>query len=72
MVATSETVKNRLPGMLLLALWLALASGLIEGLWRLYQVGVRHQIILMPLHVIWMAPLADLVWIGIPALLLVG
>ncbi|MEO8200433.1 MAG: sulfatase [Gemmatimonadota bacterium] len=72
MAATPELVENRLPSPLLLAFWLALASGLVEGSWRLFQVGVQHQIILMPLHVIWMAPLADLLWIGFPALVLVG
>ena len=70
MAATSETVTHRLPGPLLLALWFALLSGLIEGLWRLFQVAVQHKVILMPIHVVWMAPLADLFWIGIPALVL--
>jgi len=70
MTATRETVTNRLPGPLLLALWFALVSGLIEGLWRLFQVGVQHKVILMPIHVVWMAPLADVLWIGVPALLL--
>lgn len=70
MAATPETVTNRLPGTLLLALWLALVAGLIEGGIRLFQVLVQHKVILMPIHVVWMAPLADLFWIGIPALLL--
>jgi arylsulfatase A-like enzyme len=70
MAATPETVTNRLPGTLLLALWLALVAGLIEGGIRLFQVGVLHKVILMPIHVIWMAPVADLFWIGVPALVL--
>lgn len=71
MAATVPQNTGRLPGPLVLALWLALASGVIEGSFRLFQVFGLHKVILMPLHVIWMAPVADLVWIGIPALLLI-
>jgi arylsulfatase A-like enzyme len=70
MTATRETVTNRLPGTLLLVLWFALVSGSIEGLWRVFQVGVQHKVILMPIHVVWMAAVADIFWIGVPALLL--
>jgi arylsulfatase A-like enzyme len=70
MTATRETVTNRLPGTLLLVLWFALVSGSIEGLWRVFQVAVQHKVILMPIHVVWMAPLADIFWIGVPALVL--
>ena len=70
MAATRETATNRPPGVLLLALWFALVSGLIEGLWRVFQVVVQHKVILLPIHVVWMAPLADIIWIGIPALVL--
>ncbi|HEV8124289.1 MAG TPA: sulfatase [Gemmatimonadales bacterium] len=70
MTATRETVTNRLPGTLLLVLWFALVSGSIEALWRVFQVAVQHKVILMPVHVVWMAAVADIFWIGVPALLL--
>jgi arylsulfatase A-like enzyme len=72
MVATPESTKPGLPTPLVVVVWLAVVSGLIEGGWRWYQVGVQHKVILMPLHVIWMAPVANLMWLGIPALILVG
>src|SRR4029450_5982376 len=55
---------------LTLALWLALTAGLIEGSIRLIQSGVFHRVIGMSSHVIWMAPLANLVWLGVPAICL--
>lgn len=59
-----------LPGLLLLGIWLALISGLIEGGYRMVQVFLLHKVILMPLHVVWMAPVADLIWVGVPAVAL--
>jgi hypothetical protein len=52
---------------LVLALWLALTAGLIEGSIRLIQSGLFHRVISVSPHVIWMAPLANLVWLGVPA-----
>jgi arylsulfatase A-like enzyme len=54
-----------------LALWLAVVSGTLEGLYRLFQLGVRGQTIGMSPHVIWMAPVANLLWLVVPAILLV-
>lgn len=70
MTAEAEIPRRRLPSPLLTVLWVALVAGVIEGGWRLYQVGVQDKLILMPIHVVWMAPLANLFWIGIPVLLL--
>ncbi len=70
MAATGQQNQSRLPHLLLLTLWLALVSGLAEGGFRLFQKFVQGKLILMSPHVIWMAPVADLVWIGMPALLL--
>ena len=52
-----------------LMLWCALLAGLIEGGIRLVQLGVFGQTIGMSPHVIWMAPLANLVWVGVPLLM---
>jgi arylsulfatase A-like enzyme len=52
--------------LIVLALWLALVAGLIEGGIRLVQAGVFGKIIRSGPEVIWMAPLADLLWIGVP------
>lgn len=56
--------------LLWLAAALALAAGLLEGLVRVVQRAVFHTPIRTSLDVIWMAPLANLVWLGVPALLL--
>jgi arylsulfatase A-like enzyme len=71
MAATVPQDSRKLPGILLLALWFALASGLIEGGYRMFQKLVQHRLILMPLDVVWMAPVANLIWIGVPAVLLI-
>jgi arylsulfatase A-like enzyme len=55
-----------------LVVWLAFAAGLSEGTYRLIQKLVLGRVILMPLHVIWMAPLTDLLWLTAPALVLLG
>lgn len=55
-----------------LAVWLALASGLIEGGFRLYQIGVRGQVIGISPHVIWMAPVANLLFVAAVVGLLAG
>jgi arylsulfatase A-like enzyme len=70
MAATGQEERHYLPNPLLLALWLALVAGLAEGGFRLFQRYVLDKVILMSPHVIWMAPVADLIWIGVPALLL--
>ncbi len=58
------------PHPLLLALWLALSAGLLEACVRLTQRLVFHRVTLVSPHIIWMAPLADLVWLLGPILLL--
>jgi arylsulfatase A-like enzyme len=53
-------------------LWLVLALGfgLMEGAYmRFLQVGLHQSTKLGP-HVIWMAPVMDLIWFAVPALLL--
>ncbi len=57
---------------LFLALWLALAAGVAEGLVRLTQSLAFGKVIGVSPHIIWTAPLANLAWIGVPALLLAG
>jgi arylsulfatase A-like enzyme len=52
-----------------LMFWCALVAGLVEGGIRLVQLNVFDQTIGMSPHVIWMAPLANLAWIGAPLLL---
>jgi len=64
---TSSTGRPVLLNPLVLALWLALTAGLIEGSIRLIQSGLFHRVISVSPHVIWMAPLANLVWLGVPA-----
>lgn len=49
-----------------LAIWLALVAGLIEGSIRLVQARAFGKIVSTGPEVIWMAPLADLLWIGLP------
>ena len=72
MAATGPEETNRLPNPLVLAIWLALISGLAEGGFRLFQRFVLDKVILMSPHVIWMAPVADLLWIGVPAVILLA
>jgi arylsulfatase A-like enzyme len=55
-----------------LALWLALGSGLMEGIYRLYQAGLRGQPIGISPHIIWMAPVANLMFLGIALALAAG
>jgi arylsulfatase A-like enzyme len=59
---------------LTLAIWLAMAAGLIEGSYRLYQSYGLGTVIGMSPHVIWMAPVANLVWLLVPVglILVVG
>lgn len=56
---------------MVVTLWLALAAGLIEGTIRLTQSALHHPTGVSA-HIIWMAPLADLVWLGVPLLLLLA
>lgn len=72
MAATARDNDNRLPNPLLLALWMALVSGLLEGGFRLFQKYWLGKLILMSPHVIWMAPVADLFWLAAPALVLLA
>ena len=72
MAATVRDNDNRLPNPLLLALWMALVSGLLEGGFRLFQKIWLDKLILMSPHVIWMAPVADLFWLAGPALVLLA
>jgi arylsulfatase A-like enzyme len=53
-----------------LTLWLCLASGLLEGAYRLYQIFLRERAVGISPHIIWMAPLANLVWAFLPLLVL--
>ena len=53
-----------------LTLWLGLVAGTLEAAWRLFQKFGQHVLIHMPLDVVWMAPAIDLVWLILPALLL--
>ena len=53
-----------------LAAWLCLAAGLLEGGYRFYQAILRDRTIGISPHIIWMAPLANLVWVFGPLLLL--
>jgi arylsulfatase A-like enzyme len=72
MAAPVRDNDNRLPNALLLALWMALVSGLLEGGFRLFQRYGLNKLILMSPHVIWMAPVANLFWLAVPALLLLA
>jgi arylsulfatase A-like enzyme len=57
---------------LVLALWLALAAGLIEGAVRLVQRFGFGKMIGVSSHVIWTAPLANLALFGVAGLVLWG
>jgi hypothetical protein len=53
------------------ALWCALAAGVLEGTWRLFQKFGLGKVIRLPFDIVWMAPLVDALWLLAPALLLV-
>jgi arylsulfatase A-like enzyme len=52
----------------LLMVWLGLTAGMVEVVWRLYQKFGKGMIIHAPLDIVWMAPLIDLLWLVVPAL----
>jgi len=60
----------RYPGILVVALWCALAAGVLEGTWRLFQKFGLRKVIRMPLDIVWMAPLVDALWLLVPTILL--
>jgi len=55
---------------LLVALWCALAAGLLEGLRHLAWRHVLHRLVWMSADVYWMAPLSYLAYFAVPALAL--
>ena len=59
------------PATLVVALWCALAAGVLEGTWRLFQKFGLGKVIRLPFDIVWMAPLVDALWLLAPALLLV-
>src|SRR5262245_36059873 len=65
-----EETGVRYTDILVVALWCALAAGVLEGGWRLFQKFGLGKIIHMPLDIVWMAPLVDALWLLIPAVLL--
>ncbi|MGE0352461.1 MAG: sulfatase [Gemmatimonadales bacterium] len=67
MLHASDTPVADLPGVPLLVLWTAMVSGLLEAGFRAVQHFGLGRVVLIPPDVAWMAPLADLVWIGVPA-----
>ncbi len=67
--APSESKAFPLPS-LRFAGWLALVTGLVEATVRAFEKVVLHRTIHTSLHVVWMAPLANLMWIGVPGLAL--
>jgi len=68
--ASDEDTGVRYPGILVVALWCALAAGVLEGSWRLFQRFGLGKVIRMPLDIVWMAPLVDALWLLAPAILL--
>ena len=58
------------PSLLILAVWFALAAGLLEGGWRLLQRFGLGKATGVPLDIVWMAPAVDLVWLLVPVSLI--
>lgn len=56
----------------LLVVWLAFVTGMAEGAYRVVQKLVFGDITLRPLYVIWTLPLTNLVWLLVPALILLA
>ena len=52
-------------------MWLALAAGLLEGAWRVFQRLGLHQFVGLPFDIVWMAPTVDFLWLLLPTLLLI-
>lgn len=57
-------------GLLLVAVWFGLLIGLTEVALRGVQKFLLHQIIFVSMHVVWMAPLADVLCCAVPGCLL--
>jgi arylsulfatase A-like enzyme len=53
-----------------MSIWLGLLAGLIEGSFMLIRKSVFHAETAMGPNILWMAPVADLVWLLIPGLVL--
>ena len=58
------------PAIMRQALWFGLGAGLVEAALLTAHHRLIHGFIYLSPHLVWMAPVANLVWFGIPALLL--
>ena len=76
MMAGNPRVPNRIPvpfsavDVAMIAAWTAMLVGLIEGGYTTVLKVVFHSLTKMGPHIIWMAPLMDVVWFVVPALVL--
>ncbi len=68
--ASSPPLSGRTLPIFRLWIWFALGFGLLEGWYMFFAHSVFHQATLLGPHVLWMAPVMDVIWFALPAVLL--